>query len=735
VQPNSEPTERTKTSSARDAGPLISSLIKAKKDLQLYPAGNATVSESIQKMLLVLKESYSTEDVVEVLIEKDRVCVNGVETGANDPRTKELALSFFRRNVRKILLDPSIPMDELKLLLRILNTPTEKIAESGGIEKLTKSRNIIHAVVEETPDLMLFDGESFSVPLEILSQIPDETIDGEGTDSTDAFGRMFIRIQQGDPDYVKRLQSLLRKPSDFARLLEKFALQLEKAGEKGDSTSQVDRLLNVLRNVGSAATTLPSEEERADVLQNLAVSVLDLSANIRTELITQGLMPNLALKSIESEILSRFPVSRLADTLVKNLEVSGATSSLMQSYLNSLKLTGNDKAALAGVLREQLDDEGILSADLEEVLNGEETRVETLFSDDEIIFPERPDLHLEYYPSERVLFQGTERAELLATVQTEMTEPICDTMAPILLELLRYEKITDHYNALVAKTRVYMEHYLQQGEYEKAAAFLAGLQAEYMEKRQSFSQVQLKPIRFVIEDYCGEHRIRRLAASFKNMNAEGQEFEGLVKYFEAVGKTAASSLMQMLEGEESRHTRLLICKALAQTGEKSIVVVAEKLKHPKWFVVRNAVSILGQTGSPACVPYLQPILKHEDVRVCKEVLKALASIRSGEAVELLCSSLEDDEPAICKAALGWVAAIEAEQAFPILQRFLTPWSIFKRDEEIVKLSIDALQAIGSEAAVELLERLHRTHSLFRRRRAATIRYFAGAALTRMADES
>lgn len=738
MQPKFEPNQGTKSSGVSPGDAFISAFIKAKRDLQLYPAGNATVTESIEKMLEQLRESHSTEEVAEILVEKDRLFFDGVEAGAADPRTREIGLLLFRRGVRKILIDPSIPIEEAKLLIGTLNLSVEQIAKHGGLEKLTKSRNIIHAAVEETAELMIFDGENLPTTGALTSgslgdELGDELDDAQ-PDSGETYGRMFVRIQEGDGADIKRLQALLKKPSKFSNVLEKFAFQLEKAGEEKNLGAPVDNLLKMLRTVGTAVGSVPSEDERTEALQNLAVSVLDLSANVRTELISEGLVPNLGLKSVESEILSRFPIPHLAKALLENFQVSGATSSIMQSYFNDLAMPQTDKSALADTLKTELKGSGMLTTDLEKLLDFESGGTQLSVDEDGVIFPEHSALRVEYYPSERVLFSGNERSELMAAVTNELSEPIPHVMAASLLDLMRYESSAAHYAAFVGRAKSYMDYFLENGEYERAAIFLEGLQDELEQKKKVFSPVQLNPLSSLLEEYCGEQVVHQLAAAFRNIHGEGKDFEDLIQYFGVVGKPAVSFLMGLLEEEVSRHARLLICKALARTGEKNIVAIAENLKHPTWYVVRNAVSILGQTGSPACVPYLKAVLAHEDVRVRKEVLKALASIRSGEAVELLCSALEDEDPVVHKAALGWVAAIESEQALPMLHRILNGENIFKKDDEVLRLAVDALQAIATEPACELLERLRRTRNLLRPRKAAFIRELANSALEKIRGE-
>ena len=73
-----------------------------------------------------------------------------------------------------------------------------------------------------------------------------------------------------------------------------------------------------------------------------------------------------------------------------------------------------------------------------------------------------------------------------------------------------------------------------------------------------------------------------------------------------------------------------------------------------------------------------------------------------------------------------------ERALPALQNLLGKESIWKSDDDVVRLAIEALETIESESAVALLEELTETRRLlFRRRKAALIRQRAADALRRI----
>ena len=724
---------------------FLSAFIKAKNDLRIYPPTNPVVSESLEDVLLKLKESFGSE-VVEILIEKERLLINGEKVGANDPRVAKLTLGLYMREIRKIALDPEITSDEMRLLLDALSMKTEDIVEAGGIVAIMQKRGIAHAAVENTAELTIVDGANLPVSDDLLPDLSDiDDLDAdldadfEGMDTPEGFSRMFVRVGDGDVSGIKRLRKLLGNPEAFTGMLEKCAIQLEKVEGDIAPASRVQRMLEMLQTLGAAISAMPSQDERSDMLKNMAVSVLGLSAGLRSELVNKGMMPKLALKGVESEILSRFPMTELADVLLENFQISGGAATVMEGYLGGLNLDRSNKEELTETLHYSLRQSGAMTPEVEALLKEEAEKVNAEGGEHEPYVAPDPnkartdfDLpHVDGYPPETILFKGKEKAEMISSMKEELESPVANVMATTVLDLLCYEKAPVNHTELLERVASYIETLLSNRDYEKASELIHGLKAEREDKKTIFSATQLKPLDGTIEKYAGDQAIRRLLVTFKNLKKESSEFRQVTEYISSLGLPAIRSLLGSLEDENSRHVRLLTCQALAQMGELAVGVVAERLDHEQWYVVRNAASILGQIGVAECVPHLEKALLHPEPRVKREALKGLASIRTEEATELVCGCVQESDIEICEIALGWIAIMRAPQAMPALDRLLGNGFMWKADDKIVRLAIQALGAIDKEESLELLEKLTETRRLvFRRKKAAFIRDVATAALSK-----
>jgi HEAT repeat protein len=721
----SEVQDCTKMDAISDSKAIVSALIKAKKDLVMYPGTNPVVVESIEKLLRTLNRYSIIEETVELLVEKEHLLAGDTRFGENEPRVSKFSLSLYRLGIHKIIIDRNIAFDEMKALLEIINMKSEDIEEAGGIIAVAGSREITGATIEAKSELAIIDGTKISGSDNIFSGIEgldDLEISAEQLNSPGNFSRMFARIEEGDHMSTERLRKLLRTPRAFSSVMERLAMQVEKAEGQVDLTDRVGNVLEMLKSVGTAIDSMPFEDERAKMHESLADSVLGLPEDFRANLLNQGILPNLTSKSIEANILSRFPVRRLTDALFQNFKVSGGTASVVESYFNNLEMVQTDKLKLAGMLRHALRHSGLITNEVDAVLKAEETETDDIVTaEDSAPMPEvrKPQTHGNKL--KELGFTGNEKAQLANQVWRELEAPGAEIMIPALLVLFHNEESSKELKILIERADSDMDYLLTNQDYENAAELISGLNADLNEKKKSLSTEQFTPLKAVIDKYVGEQGIRHQIDVFREIAREDAKFEEIVRYFSAIGLPAINALLGLLEYEESRHVRLLICEALAQIGDKAIDTVAERVNHSTWHVVRNAVSILGQIGAPECVIHLKKAVLHEEFRVRKEAMKSLASIKTREAVEGICVCLKSKDIETRMAALGWVSALGAKQAMPMVEQLLGGNRIWKTDDTVLRLAIQALGGIGTEPATDLLLRLTRRRSLFRRRKKALIK--------------
>lgn len=160
---------------------------------------------------------------------------------------------------------------------------------------------------------------------------------------------------------------------------------------------------------------------------------------------------------------------------------------------------------------------------------------------------------------------------------------------------------------------------------------------------------------------------------------------------------AVDPLVERLAVEQSMSGRARIVQMITSLGQEAIEALKGRLADERWYVVRNAVSILGHIEAKDVVDFMQAPLHHPDERVRKETIRSLVKIGSEKAAILLGKALHDES------------------------------------EEVVELALDALVALGSRPSLSMILEIARGRSHFGTE-AINLRKKAIIALGKMAHE-
>lgn len=109
----------------------------------------------------------------------------------------------------------------------------------------------------------------------------------------------------------------------------------------------------------------------------------------------------------------------------------------------------------------------------------------------------------------------------------------------------------------------------------------------------------------------------------------GRDCAGLV--LEALGPAAAAPAADVLERETSRGRRRVLLALLNARASCLAEGLLPFLTRPQWFVVRNALHVLGHAG-PGHESAVAPRTDHPDPRVAREAFRALAQIGTPAAL-------------------------------------------------------------------------------------------------------
>ena len=192
------------------------------------------------------------------------------------------------------------------------------------------------------------------------------------------------------------------------------------------------------------------------------------------------------------------------------------------------------------------------------------------------------------------------------------------------------------------------------------------------------------------------------------------------------------TLLDLLAAEESALVRRSLVDVVSSVAADHVAAVGRRVTDPRWYVVRNAVAILGGAKSAATIPFLDRTLRHADARVRRESIRALAGVRDERVEQLLLGALADPDAGNVQLALRSLGRIGSGESVARLAEIARG----EGEGEVSRLTavredaVGALEAIGSPGALEALEALARSR---RGRAGAEIAGRAAAALDRLAS--
>lgn len=119
--------------------------------------------------------------------------------------------------------------------------------------------------------------------------------------------------------------------------------------------------------------------------------------------------------------------------------------------------------------------------------------------------------------------------------------------------------------------------------------------------------------------------------------------------------------------------RAAACTALCYTCSENPMLLAGAINDPRWYVVRNAVFILGQIGGTEVMDLLRIASRHPEPRVRRQVVQALGGVPADQRLSILLSQLDTRDPQLLSATLNMLARDRRPRALKaLLERFAAP---------------------------------------------------------------
>jgi HEAT repeat protein len=160
-----------------------------------------------------------------------------------------------------------------------------------------------------------------------------------------------------------------------------------------------------------------------------------------------------------------------------------------------------------------------------------------------------------------------------------------------------------------------------------------------------------------------------------------------------MGRPAAQYLVACLEVEEDRNRRMHLLSAIRAIGRNAVPALRESLASPHWFMVRNAVALLGEIDHKAAFEDVALTLEHRDPRVRRTAVQAILVLGDAdEAATALIAALPRMEPATQLDILAALGELKSPRAVGVVADLLQ--TAKGSNEEVARIRLRAVEILG-----------------------------------------
>jgi hypothetical protein len=266
----------------------------------------------------------------------------------------------------------------------------------------------------------------------------------------------------------------------------------------------------------------------------------------------------------------------------------------------------------------------------------------------------------------------------------------------------RTKKDTVLFSGVVQQLEDMLSYLLRKNNYELATIIIEAL---HMPVDPEFKPRMMEALKKTVTKSI----IKETVADMKKYPAGSPEYSAAYAYLTSLDRKAIEVLLELLADENDRHARLYLLDLLKEFGKNQTALLGERLSDERWFVVRNIVSILGESKTDQAIMMLRKAADHKNIKIRQEVIKGLVSFGGRKAAGLLAKFLRDQDRSIqliAANAFSELPGITADETKWLIE-FLEEQPLKKKNQELALAVIQTLGKIGSWDAAEFLKRYFR----------------------------
>lgn len=695
---------------------LVKALVVTGKAVALYPPASNIPRDTAQEAAAILGQALEERSEVRLVVTKEGLFHDGLEVFAGESAYSAFATELYNRKLADVRFHSGTTPKDLVSFLTLLRYTPEEIEAAGGFEARLWDTGVGTITVTEA---------RVSI------------IDSPGLDEHPA-GPVVMSRREIDEMLAAAYGGRSRDRLTVARFMGDSAAVVGYLTETyAGSGGEPDLLTAAARfaEMAQIAFETGSDADRAALMHSLGQAFEQLDPALKKALLIEQVLPEARTNEALAVVVRQMDIDSVCAALVADAEDDPSSREGLARAIRNLSLISmsnrDDVFAAAGAAMRGAGLTEEFASDVLETASPSRLTVRgPEVSGDQAERPAETILKLiDMAPGATQVVDAQGDPEV-AAIQTEARRGITDgDVIMALVSLVSIDPAESHFASTMSMLEDSLDVLIERGEIDIAADAADALTAA--SRDESLSPEQRTRLRKAIGRFTKPDDIRMVAHALRLYEAGTPEHEAAERLLDALGPLAIEPLLEQLADEPDMAQRKTLVDLLSSTAAMHISELGAHVTDPRWYVVRNVVSILGSTKSSAVLPYMERTIRHPEARVRREVVRALSCIADRMAHELLIAALSDEDAQNVQLAARYLGAGEVRGAIPMLEQVARGDG---RGSRATAPRVEAIEALGRMKAVEslpTLESLAGKRSIIGAAKARELRAAAESAISRM----
>jgi HEAT repeat protein len=640
---------------------VMRSLITAIRAVKLYPPNNPIYSQSVAKSYELLARFLETAPEYQMGVHKTFFTYLTTPFGKDAALNKAIAQDLFAKEVREISFSEGLVEEELMVLLKALALSAEEMAMKSGISSILWEYGATHIkVVESGLD-------------EVITTKAEQGWDSKPPAASAAEGKQREKKTAMFAGRTVVLGNLMADPEGFGASMLELARQT-----RGENETVEDRLYSLYQEAGQKIRQ-EHPDESDTLFEGLAQSVLALEPRFR-----EGFVAGKLYADLDTELASEHAVDSEEQVPNELQEVQAGRFSnawTVQHVATLLKKTTVKKSTPPAAAPDP-------------------ARFEVTPIPADITGKIAPELAA--YTQEEM---GALKAMSGVGMESDIIQAAVRTLI-FLIPLVRNPQGTaseqeevKRFSGVVRQLEELLGYLQKKKDYELAAVIIRAFHS-------TVDPVFKPRMTEALKKTASKSAVTDMIADMRTHPPESAEYTAAYTYLKTLDRAGTSLLLDLLAEEGDRDVRLFLINILKDLGKNQVALVGEQLSDRRWYVVRNAVRILGDTGTEQAITFLHKVADHKDLRIREEVINALMNIGGRKAAGILARYLKDKNQGLQVLALRGIGALQGlgDMEARYVMDFAELRPLKQREQEFTLEAIRVLGKIGGREASEFLAR-------------------------------